>query len=107
MELAHLLGLPYRKGFVKTRYVDRTFIMPGQGVGKKSVRQKLNAGHEYQAGGKHYPRTSVLGFTNRMPWCFPFVCVWPSHLGGSQLKRAEARLQGARTTCRSRLSVIG
>jgi len=43
MELAKLLGLPYREGFVKNRYVGRTFIMPGQGVRKKSVRQKLNA----------------------------------------------------------------
>ena len=42
MQLAQLLGLPYREGFVKNRYVGRTFIMPGQGVRKKSVRQKLN-----------------------------------------------------------------
>ena len=42
MELAQLLGLPYREGFVKNRYVGRTFIMPGQGVRMKSVRQKLN-----------------------------------------------------------------
>jgi amidophosphoribosyltransferase len=42
MELAKLLGLPYREGFVKNRYVGRTFIMPGQGVRKKSVRQKLS-----------------------------------------------------------------
>ncbi len=41
-QLAQLLGLPYREGFVKNRYVGRTFIMPGQGVRKKSVRQKLN-----------------------------------------------------------------
>ncbi len=41
-QLAHLLGLPYREGFVKNRYVGRTFIMPGQSVRKKSVRQKLN-----------------------------------------------------------------
>ena len=42
MQLAQLLGLPYREGFVKNRYVGRTFIMPGQGTRKKSVRQKLN-----------------------------------------------------------------
>ena len=41
-QLAHLLGVPYREAFVKNRYVGRTFIMPGQGVRKKSVRQKLN-----------------------------------------------------------------
>lgn len=40
--LAHLLGIAYREGFVKNRYVGRTFIMPGQSVRKKSVRQKLN-----------------------------------------------------------------
>ena len=43
MQLAQLLGLPYREGFVKNRYVGRTFIMPCQGTRKKSVRQKLNA----------------------------------------------------------------
>jgi amidophosphoribosyltransferase len=43
MELASMLGKPYREGFVKNRYVGRTFIMPGQSVRKKSVRQKLNA----------------------------------------------------------------
>ena len=42
MQLAQKLGRPYREGFVKNRYVGRTFIMPGQSVRKKSVRQKLN-----------------------------------------------------------------
>lgn len=43
MQLAHRIGKPYREGFVKNRYVGRTFIMPGQSARKKSVRQKLNA----------------------------------------------------------------
>jgi amidophosphoribosyltransferase len=43
MQLAHKIGKPYREGFVKNRYVGRTFIMPGQSARKKSVRQKLNA----------------------------------------------------------------
>jgi amidophosphoribosyltransferase len=43
MELSRKLGLPYREGFIKNRYIGRTFIMPGQAIRKKSVRQKLNA----------------------------------------------------------------
>jgi amidophosphoribosyltransferase len=43
MELARELNLPYREGFVKNRYIGRTFIMPGKASRKKSVRQKLNA----------------------------------------------------------------
>jgi len=43
MQLAMQLNLDYREGFLKNRYVGRTFIMPGQSVRKKSVRQKLNA----------------------------------------------------------------
>ncbi len=42
LQLAGRLGLPYREGFIKNRYIGRTFIMPGQAVRKKSVRQKLN-----------------------------------------------------------------
>ncbi|PTU64946.1 MULTISPECIES: amidophosphoribosyltransferase [Chromobacterium] len=42
LQLANHLGLPYREGFIKNRYIGRTFIMPGQAVRKKSVRQKLN-----------------------------------------------------------------
>lgn len=43
MQVARKLGIEYREGFYKNRYVGRTFIMPGQAVRKKSVRQKLNA----------------------------------------------------------------
>ena len=43
MELANYLGLKYREGFMKNRYIGRTFIMPGQQLRRKSVKQKLNA----------------------------------------------------------------
>ena len=43
LQLAYKLGLKYREGFIKNRYIGRTFIMPGQQQRKKSVRQKLNA----------------------------------------------------------------
>jgi amidophosphoribosyltransferase len=43
LQLANHLNLPFREGFVKNRYIGRTFIMPGQAMRKKSVRQKLNA----------------------------------------------------------------
>ncbi|GAA0419091.1 amidophosphoribosyltransferase [Massilia aurea] len=43
IQLALKLGVEYREGFIKNRYIGRTFIMPGQGMRKKSVRQKLNA----------------------------------------------------------------
>jgi amidophosphoribosyltransferase len=43
LEMAHELGIKYREGFIKNRYIGRTFIMPGQTKRRKSVRQKLNA----------------------------------------------------------------
>ena len=49
MQVAQKLGIEYREGFYKNRYVGRTFIMPGQAERKKSVKQKLNAmGSEFQ-----------------------------------------------------------
>ena len=43
LDLARELGVPYREGFVKNRYIGRTFIMPGQTIRKDSVRKKLNS----------------------------------------------------------------
>jgi amidophosphoribosyltransferase len=43
MELAKHLNISYREGFIKNRYIGRTFIMPGKEIRRKSVRQKLNA----------------------------------------------------------------
>jgi amidophosphoribosyltransferase len=49
MQVAQKLGVEYREGFYKNRYVGRTFIMPGQAERKKSVKQKLNAmGSEFK-----------------------------------------------------------
>lgn len=49
LQVANQLGVKYREGFIKNRYIGRTFIMPGQQLRKKSVRQKLNAiGMEFQ-----------------------------------------------------------
>ena len=42
MQVAHKLGVKYREGFMKNRYIGRTFIMPGQKTRKQSVKQKLN-----------------------------------------------------------------
>jgi amidophosphoribosyltransferase len=43
LQMAYEMDLKYREGFIKNRYIGRTFIMPGQAQRKKSVRQKLNA----------------------------------------------------------------
>lgn len=43
LEMSRVLNIPYRQGFVKNRYIGRTFIMPGQTQRRKSVRRKLNA----------------------------------------------------------------
>ena len=49
MQLALKLNLDYREGFIKNRYIGRTFLMPGQAIRRKSVRQKLNAiGSEFK-----------------------------------------------------------
>jgi amidophosphoribosyltransferase len=43
LQLSNRIGVPYREGFIKNRYIGRTFIMPGQAIRRKSVQQKLNA----------------------------------------------------------------
>ncbi|NCZ68003.1 MAG: hypothetical protein EBY84_05895, partial [Acidimicrobiia bacterium] len=43
LQVAQILGVKYREGFIKNRYIGRTFIMPGQEQRQKSVRSKLNA----------------------------------------------------------------
>ncbi|WP_024298373.1 amidophosphoribosyltransferase [Methylomicrobium lacus] len=43
LQMANKLGVKFREGFIKNRYIGRTFIMPGQKMREKSVRQKLNA----------------------------------------------------------------
>ena len=52
LQMANTLDVPYREGFVKNRYVGRTFIMPGQALREKSVRRKLNA-IEHEFSGKN------------------------------------------------------
>ncbi len=52
LQLSYSLGVPYREGFIKNRYIGRTFIMPGQEERKKSVKHKLNA-IEAEFHGKH------------------------------------------------------
>ncbi len=52
LQMANTLGVPYREGFVKNRYVGRTFIMPGQALREKSVKRKLNA-IEHEFSGKN------------------------------------------------------
>lgn len=43
LQMANMLGVKYREGFIKNRYIGRTFIMPGQQMRKRSVKRKLNA----------------------------------------------------------------
>ena len=52
LQMASILGIKYREGFIKNRYIARTFIMPGQKIRKKSVRQKLNP-IDLEFGGKN------------------------------------------------------
>lgn len=70
MQLAARLGLDYREGLIKNRYVGRTLIMPGQAVRRKSVRQKLNAiGMEFKGKNVLLVDDSIVrGTTSRRSW---------------------------------------
>src|SRR3546814_1205350 len=61
MELANVLGVKYREGFVKNRYVGRTFIMPGQGERAKSVKRKLRS-EEHTSELQSLMRSEYAGF---------------------------------------------
>ena len=71
LQLAQKLGLKYREGFIKNRYIGRTFIMPGQEQREKSVRRKLNAHRpgvprqERAAGGRLHRARHDLGADHR------------------------------------------
>ena len=54
LELSIKLGVPYREGFIKNRYIGRTFIMPEQSQRIKSVKRKLNAINTEFAGKTFY-----------------------------------------------------
>ena len=73
LEMAHILGCKYREGFIKNRYIGRTFIMPGQTERKKSVRQKLNPIN------LEYKNKNVLLVykenSNLLPFCLSFYVI--------------------------------
>ena len=67
LQVATHLGIPYREGFIKNRYIARTFIMPGQGSRVNAVRRKLNPIKSEFAGkiGSNEPgRGSSMGCSN-------------------------------------------
>jgi amidophosphoribosyltransferase len=83
LEIARILDKPYRQGFVKNRYVGRTFIMPGQQLRRKSVRRKLNANRANSA-----TRTFCW-------WMTPSCAVPPlSRLSRWRAKRCEESVSG-------------
>src|SRR5258707_5064297 len=63
LELAHGPNVTYRQGFIRNRYIARTFIMPAQTIRKKSVRQKLSV-----AGLKFKRKTVLIVADSFWPW---------------------------------------
>ena len=70
MELAKDLGIPFREGFVKNRYVGRTFIMPGQAIRKDSVRKKRIQSLTNLRGKTYYWSTTVSSEETPVPKLF-------------------------------------
>ena len=72
------LNLPYREGFIKNRYIARTFIMPGQKLRQKTIKQKLNPIKSEFMGKRVIlvDDSIVRGTTRREAYCHPFSFLW-------------------------------
>src|SRR5690554_5081387 len=96
LQMANMLELKYREGFIKNRYIGRTFIMPGQQQRKKSVRQKLNA-IELEFSGKNVLLVddSIVRGTN----CYEIIQM-AREAGANKVYFASAAPEIGRASCR-------
>jgi glutamine phosphoribosylpyrophosphate amidotransferase len=86
LELAQQLSIPYREGFVKNRYVGRTFIMPGQQMRTKKVRKKLNA-MALEFSGKNVLIVDGQCRHRLPPYCFPNIDRFRFHRARDHIPR--------------------